>query len=112
MMRAQVAEGLCLATNPRAAVAAYYAKYGVYPDGNAGAGVPLPSSINVRSFTKDANGRIAFVHGNTASLRVAGQTLQLALQQERDGLHWDLQRTPATIPAIGMPLISSRALQP
>lgn len=91
------AEGFYLATIARAAVATRYAEHGVYPNGAAGPGVPLPSSTNsryVRSVTIDANGTIAVVSGNTASLKVAGQTPQLALQNEGDSLHSDCSGLP------------------
>jgi type IV pilus assembly protein PilA len=78
-IRAQVTEGLNLASAVKASVAESYASNGAWPANNAAAGLGVATDIQgkyVASVTVN-NGGIAIAYGNSANAAIAAQTLGL-----------------------------------
>jgi type IV pilus assembly protein PilA len=75
-IRAQITEGLNLATAPKAAVAEYYAQNDAWPADSAAVGVDAISGKYVESL-KVENGSIVIVYGGAANQNIAGKTLIL-----------------------------------
>jgi type IV pilus assembly protein PilA len=96
--RAQVSEGLGLATSAKVAIASYYGDYGQFPTNNAAAGMSSAASIKgkyVSSVTIDGTGRIrvAFDPAN-ASAKISGETLTLQVQDNNGSLSWQCAGLP------------------
>ncbi len=79
-IRAQVTEGLSLATGAKAAVWDYMSTRGSEPANNESAGLAQPESINGNYVAKVTvmAGRIEVQYGNKANLAVSGETLELS----------------------------------
>lgn len=89
--RAQVSEGLSLATGAKAAIATHYADTGEFPADNAEAGLADPGSITgryVESVTVDGVGHIDVLFGHDASARLHGTTLQVSPTDHGGSMTW------------------------
>lgn len=89
--RAQVSEGLSLATGAKLAIATYYGSTGGFPQNNTDAGMSAPASVSghyVESVTVGGNGEISVLFGNDASAKIAGQTLSMSVQDNSGSLGW------------------------
>jgi type IV pilus assembly protein PilA len=89
--RAQVAEGLSLAGGAKNAVATQYAQNGQFPADNLEAGLSANTSISgkyVSSVTVAGAGTISVLFSNSASAKIAGQTLLLAPTDQGGSLSW------------------------
>lgn len=79
-IRAQVTEGLSLASGGKTAVAETFMNRGAFPTSNASAGMASAASITgsyVTTVTVGALGAIAVAYGNRANAAITGQTVVL-----------------------------------
>jgi len=90
-IRAQVAEGLALATGAKSAVWDYSANYGQMPASNSVAGLALPASItgNYVSQVTVVDGRIQVQFGNKINTAALGQTIILSPVSTSGSIIWD-----------------------
>lgn len=89
--RAQVTEGVGLATGAKVAIATYYGDNGRFPADNADAGMSAPGSITgkyVESVTVDNTGQIQVVFSGSASSKISGQSLTLQVTDNNGSLTW------------------------
>ena len=92
LIRAQVSEGMVLATGAKAAVWDYFSNTGKYPKDNASAGLPPGTSIAGRYVAKVevGNGKITATFNNTnANTAIHGATLVLSPTTSGDSITWD-----------------------
>lgn len=93
LVRAQVAEGLTLATTAKSALLDYYNDRGVFPTTNAQAGLGSATSITgnyVRSVrVGNADGSIRVTFGTSANAKIAGQELVLTADTTGGAINWD-----------------------
>lgn len=91
-IRAQVTEGLNLASAAKAAIAESYASNGAWPGSNAAAGLDAAANITgkyVTSVTVGAGGQITIAYGQDASPKIAGDTMQLTpYTSANDDITW------------------------
>jgi type IV pilus assembly protein PilA len=81
-IRAQVSEGMSLASGSKTAVAEYYQDHGTFPADNSTAGVSDPSDIQGKytsSVTVGANGVISVTYGKDANQDLINDGGQLVL---------------------------------
>ncbi len=90
-IRAQVTEGLSLASGSKTAVAEYYQNRGAYPTDNTLAGVAAPASIfgNFTTQTTVANGTITVKYGNSANAKILASTIDLIPTDRGGSTEWD-----------------------
>lgn len=89
--RAQVAEGIGLATGAKLAIATYYGDRGVFPANNAAAGMAAPASIRGRyisSVTVDGTGSIQVAFSSSAYAKLQGQVLTMQVTDNDGSLSW------------------------
>jgi len=89
-IRAQVAEGVSLATGAKSAVWDFMSSRGRTPSNNASAGLSQPSSISgnyVASVTV-TQGVISVAFGNKANAAVTAQTLELSPNETTGSIKW------------------------
>ena len=89
--RAQVAEGLSLAGGAKQAIAVQFAQTGQFPANNTEAGLESSTSINgkyVTSVTLTGAGTISVLFSNSASSKIAGQTLVMQSVDQDGSLSW------------------------
>lgn len=89
--RAQVAEGLSLAGGAKQSVAVQFAQTGQFPTDNSQAGLATSTSISgkyVTSVTLTGAGTISVLFSNSASSKIAGQTLVLQSIDQGGSLSW------------------------
>lgn len=89
--RAQVSEGISLAGGAKNAVAVHYSQTGQFPADNLEAGLSANGSINgkyVSSVTVAGTGEISVLFSNSASAKIAGQTLLLTPIDQGGSLSW------------------------
>ncbi|MAL02725.1 MAG: prepilin-type cleavage/methylation domain-containing protein [Arenimonas sp.] len=89
--RAQVTEGLSLATGAKTNVSSYFGQNGQYPPDNAAAGLATPQSISgryVRSVTVENTGQIRVQFGGTASSKIANTAIVLVPQESAGNIAW------------------------
>lgn len=88
--RAQVAEGLALATGPKAAVWDYVVNTGSFPANNAVASLSPPGSISGRYVdgVTVTNGVVSIAFGNEASDLIESDTLELSPGVDGGSLTW------------------------
>lgn len=87
-IRAQVTEGLNLASAAKAAIAETYSSNGAWPATNAAAGLDTDTNITgkyVTSVTVGAGGQITITYGQQAATQVAADTLQLTPYTSANG---------------------------
>ena len=91
-IRAQVTEGLNLASAAKAAIAESYASNGTWPATNAAAGLDAAANITgkyVTSVTVGAGGQITIAYGQDASPKILADTLQLTpYTSPNDDITW------------------------
>ncbi len=90
-IRAQVSDGLSLASGSKTAVAEYYQNRGVYPTDNSTAGVAASGSIigNFVTGTQIAAGTITVTYGNSANAKITTSTVQLVPTDRGGSMEWD-----------------------
>ncbi|HJR74837.1 MAG TPA: pilin [Luteimonas sp.] len=97
--RAQVAEGLGLATSAKVAIATYYGDYGSFPSNNDAAGMSAPSSIRgnyVASVTVDGTGLISVTFDPAkASSKINTGTLTFQVKDNNGSLGWECGGLPS-----------------
>lgn len=92
-IRAQVTEGLNLASSAKTAVAEYWTDAGTFPASNAQAG--LDDTITGKYTTgvvvtsTATNGIITVTYGNDANTELASDTLTLTATGNNGGVTWD-----------------------
>lgn len=89
-IRAQVSEGLHLASGAKSALWDYISSTGRLPANNASAGLPSPSSIsgNYVSSVDVSGGVVEVTFGNDVNATVTGQTLQLSVVTGYGSIKW------------------------
>ncbi len=89
-MRAQVAEGIVLATGVKTANWDYYAQHGQFAPSNASAGLAQAGSIsgNYVSSVSTVNGLITITYGKNANSNLQGKVLYLSGVQSGGSLIW------------------------
>ena len=95
-IRAQVSDGLSLASGSKTAVAEYYQNRGVYPNTNALAGVATATSIRgnfVSSVTVGGNGVITVLYGYDVNAKISASTLTLTPTDRGGSMEWDCGST-------------------
>jgi len=94
-IRAQVTEGLSLASGSKTAVAEYYQNRGSYPTTNSLAGVADAASIfgNFTTLTTIALGTITVTYGNNANAKILASTIQLIPTDRGGSTEWDCSST-------------------
>lgn len=105
-VRAQVTEGLSLATGAKVAVWDFYSQHGAFPGSNQSAGLAPPQSItgNYVKRVDAANGLITIVYGGNANTAIQNKTLYLSGKSSVDGLQWTCTTAPGgTAPATAVP---------
>ncbi|HEX5122727.1 MAG TPA: pilin [Rhodanobacteraceae bacterium] len=103
LVRAQISEGLSLATGARAAVWDFVSNKGRMPPSNTSAGLPLPGSILGKYVASvDATGGIITVaYGNDANLAISGETLLLSPFTHGGSIEWTC--SSVTVPGKYLP---------
>ena len=100
-IRAQVAEGIKLATNAKAGIAAVFVNRGEAPLDRAQSGLtptPTDTSGNYVTQVDVDNGRIGVTFGNNANVAIAGQTLFLTPYETADlSVVWRCGSAPAPV---------------
>jgi len=95
LVRAQVSEGLSLATGARAAIWDFVSNRGRLPPNNLSAGLPLPTSISGKYVTSvnATGGVISVAFGGSANASIIGQTLLLSPFTTAGSLEWTCYST-------------------
>ena len=103
LIRAQVSEGLVLASGARAAIWDFEANTGRLPPNNQSAGLPNGASIIGKyvSSVAIAAGLVNVTYGNEANAHIAAQTLQLSPLLDQGALRWTC--SSATLPGKYLP---------
>ena len=103
-IRAQVSEGLALASSSRTAVGDYYGEFNRLPADNVEAGMPAPGEIEGSYVSSVAieNGTVVVTYGNLSHETIDGKTLLLEpVPAGDDTLDWDCRSSQ--IPAKHLP---------
>ncbi|HET7414575.1 MAG TPA: pilin [Arthrobacter sp.] len=98
LIRAQVSEGMVLATGAKAAVWDYFSNTGEYPPDNHSAGLPPATSIEGKYVSQVlvTNGKIAATfNGPSANTAIHNATLVLSPTTAGDTIVWTC--TPSTV---------------
>ena len=100
-MRAQVAEGLTLASGAKNAVWDYYAQHGAFPSSNQSAGLVQAGSItgNYVSSVDASGGKITITYGVKANTNLQGKVLYLSATGNGASLQWTCTTSPGGVPA-------------
>jgi len=103
LIRAQVSEGLVLASGARAAIWDFEANTGRLPPNNRSAGLPSGASIIGKyvSSVAIAAGLVNVTYGNDANAHITTQTLQLSPLLDDGALRWIC--SSATLPGRYLP---------
>ncbi len=90
-VRAQVSDGLSLASGGKTAVAEYYQNRGAYPTDNTTAGMAAATAIrgNFVSTVTVANGVIDVVYGYSVNSVISGSTVSLSPTDRGGSIEWD-----------------------
>lgn len=91
-IRAQVSEGLSLASGAKNAVWDYYANTGGFmPSTNASAGLPSPTSITGRYMAQVTvtSGKIEVLFGHAANAKLVGEKLWLEPDPQEGSIRWN-----------------------
>jgi len=92
-IRAQVSEGLSLASGAKAGVAEFFQDSGGFPNNNAEAGLEVSTNIKGKYVTQVAvgakNGIITVTYGNEANTNIAADTLKLVATDNTGSIEWD-----------------------
>lgn len=91
-IRAQVTDGLSLASGAKTAVAEYYQNRGAFPASNASAGLAASGSI-IGNFVTATNvsgaGIVTVTYGNDVNTAIAASTVQLIPTFRGGSVEWD-----------------------
>jgi len=90
-IRAQVSDGLSLASGSKTAVAEYHNNRGGWPADNAAAGLASSTSI-IGNFVTQVlinNGGVEVTYGNQANAKISGSTLLLSPTANGGSMEWD-----------------------
>jgi type IV pilus assembly protein PilA len=90
LIRAQVSEGVSLATGARAAVWDFVSNRGRMPPSNQSVGLPIPTSI-VGKYVTSVNatgGVISVAYGGEANAAITGETLLLSPFTTGGSIQW------------------------
>lgn len=97
-IRAQVAEGLKIATNAKAGISEVFIDRGEAPVNRTAAGLTQNATDTSGNYVTEVeidNGRIGVTFGNRANATIAGQTLYLTPYETRDlGVVWRCGNAP------------------
>jgi len=105
-IRAQVAEGLTLATGLKTANWDYFAQHGVFASSNAAAGMSNSISGNYVSSVTTSNGLITITYGKNANTNLLNKVLYLSGTFSGGSLVWTCTTAPNGNPAAnGVPRI-------
>jgi len=105
-IRAQIAEGLNLASPIQLAVAAFSNDNGTYPANNGAAALQVPSNYSGKYVSSiSVNGAIISIwYGNDANAQISGQTITLTATTQLGSLTWNCASggviPPSHLPAI------------
>ena len=90
-IRAQISDGLSLASGSKTAVAEYYQNRGAFPTDDSAAGVAASGSIqgNFVTQTAIASGLITVTYGNQANAKISGSTVDLSPTDRGGSMEWD-----------------------
>ena len=105
-MRAQVAEGIVLATAAKTANWDYFAQHGTFPSNNASAGLASATSIsgNYVQSVSTVNGLITITYGKSANANLLNKTLYLSGMSSGSSLEWTCTTAPGgAVKATGVP---------
>ncbi|CUA95965.1 pilin [Thiomonas bhubaneswarensis] len=100
-MRAQVSEGIVLATGLKTANWDYYAQHGAFAPSNASAGLAQPNQINgnyVQSVST-VNGLITITYGKNANRQLQNKVLYLSGAASGGALQWTCTTAPGGVAA-------------
>jgi len=100
-MRAQVAEGLTLATVLKTANWDYYALHGIFAPSNASAGLAQPNQIagNYVQSVSTVNGLITITYGKNANSNLQNKVLFLSGATSGASLQWTCTTAPGGVAA-------------
>lgn len=89
-IRAQVSEGMSLASGAKAAVAEFYQDSGAWPADNAAAGLEAAANIQGQYTTGVAVAAnvVTVTYGDQANTAIAGQTLTLTATDNVGAIEW------------------------
>ena len=91
-IRAQVTDGLSLASGAKTAVAEYYQNRGGFPGTNADAGIASAASIRGQ-FVADTqvvgSGLVQVRYGNNVNVKISGSTVLLTPSDRGGSMEWD-----------------------
>ena len=95
-IRAQVSEGLSLASGAKASVSEYYQNRGIYPINNTAAGLAdatdingnYVTSVNIDNGTGTGTGVIIITYGQTANTAINTSTLTLTPNAGTGSINW------------------------
>lgn len=92
-IRAQVSEGLSLASGAKTALAEYHNQHGEFPSDNESAGLADASDINGSYVTQvDAsNGTVVITFGNDANATIATETLTVSAVTSAGHVGWNCE---------------------
>ena len=90
-IRAQVSEGINLASGAKAAIAEYFMDTGVFPSSNADAGLETSANILGNYVTRvqvSAGGRVTVTYGDQANNAILADTLLLTPLANAGSVEW------------------------
>lgn len=104
-IRAQVTEGISLASGAKAFVAEYHSNKGDFPDATAVAEYPGATGKYVESVTiTEGTGVITATFGGDANNNISGEAITLTPREEANGnLSWECAAAAATMEAKYLP---------
>ncbi|RZO85108.1 MAG: prepilin-type N-terminal cleavage/methylation domain-containing protein [Oceanococcus sp.] len=90
-IRAQVSEGLNLASGAKSALWDFISGTGRLPPSNASAGLPQPGSIsgNYVTAVDVSGGLVEVTYGNRANIQITGQTLEMSVVTGNGAIKWN-----------------------
>ena len=90
-IRAQVSEGLTLASGAKSALWDFISETGRLPPNNTSAGLPAPGSIsgNYVTTVDVAGGIVEVTYGNRANVAINGQTLEMSVLAGNGAIKWN-----------------------
>lgn len=100
-MRAQVAEGLTLASGAKNAIWDYYTQHGVFPNSNQSAGLASAGSIigNYVSSVTVTRGLIMMTYGKNANSNLLNKVIYLSATGNGASLQWTCTTSPGGVAA-------------
>lgn len=103
-IRAQVTEGISLASGAKAFVAEYHSNKGDFPDATAAAEYPGATGKYVSGVAIGADGVITATFGGDANSNISGEAITLTPREEANGnLSWECAAAAATMEAKYLP---------